>query len=172
MWISIDNPLDSNVAAGLWSTVEVQVGFICANLPHSQHLMIRCFQRWRPHSGRDRSNTDDYRTSSNAQSRSRRYIARFQNLGSHNKSASEPVAERAAESGVSSHEEASFGGYDSDYELPVMGAPGESRMGKVEVRTEVRQEVQRIEGPRVSGPGRVWGNDSVPTEISAQGSGF
>lgn len=33
----------SNVAGGLWSTVEVEVGFICANLPATRPLFVRCF---------------------------------------------------------------------------------------------------------------------------------
>lgn len=97
-------------------------------------------------------------------------MAGFQNLGSYSKSASEPVAEKDAESGDSSRKEASIGAYDSDHELIVMGAPCESRVGKVKVQTEVRQEVQWIESPRVSDRERVWGDDTVSTAITAKGS--
>ena len=97
-------------------------------------------------------------------------MAGFQNLDSHSKSASQPIGERDAESGESSREEASIGAYDSDHELTAMEAPRESRVGRVKVQTEVRQEVQRIKSPNLSGRERNWGNDIVSTEITAKGS--
>jgi hypothetical protein len=35
----------SNVAGGIWSTVEVQLGFICANLPALRPLITRFFSK-------------------------------------------------------------------------------------------------------------------------------
>ena len=181
-----DDTPDTNVAGGLWSTAEVQVGFICANLPHTQHLATRCFQRWRPrlrvfHSGGDRPRANDYGNSSNTWTRSRRGTAGFQNLGSKDKSnatatAAAPTAEwDDAERGDNiSREEASVGVYDSDHELISMGGPPfESGVGRVEVLTEVRQEVQRMGSPGAYGhERREWGDDTVSTEITAKGAGF
>ena len=165
-------PPDTNVAGGLWSTAEVQVGFICANLPHKQHLASRCFRRSRPsawHGGGSSSN--DRHSASNTRIRSRHNTGGFQNLGSLSKStAPGPVTERDAEREDSSREEANIGAYDSDHELISVGAPCENSVGRVEVRTEVRQEVQRIESPRALARERGGGDDAVSTEITAKGA--
>lgn len=176
---STDNSPDTNVRAGLWSITEVQLGFICANLPHTKHLVVRCFQRWRPrigtwHSGADHASPRNYSNCPNARTRSHRDTAGFQNLGSQSRStakvkAAGPVAEMDAERGYTSREEASIGTYDSDHELVFMGAPCESNVGRVEVRTEMRQEMQRIASPEAYNRERKWGSDTVSTEISAKG---
>ena len=152
------------------------MGFICANLPHTQHLVVSCFRRWRPrtsawYGGGGRPSANSYSNSSNARSRSRRDTAGFQDLGSQGTSKAKavgPVVEMDAERGHSNREEASIGAYDSDHELIPMGAPGESGVGRVEVRTEMRQEVQRIESPRAFAREREWGKDTVSTAISAE----
>lgn len=81
-----------------------------------------------------------------------------------------PVAERATERGDSCHEEASIGAYESDHELISMRLPCESNMGRVEVRTEVRQEVHRIEDPRAFAREREWEGYTVSTGITAKGT--
>lgn len=83
----------------------------------------------------------------------------------------EPLTERDAEIGDSSREEASIGAYDSDRELTSVGAPCESNVGRVEVRTEIRHEIERIESPRAFSRGPGWENDVVSTEITATGVG-
>ena len=80
------------------------------------------------------------------------------------------MTERDAEREDSSREEAIIGAYDSDHELISMAPPCKSSVGRVEVRTELRQEVQRIERPRALAHERGWGNDTVSTEITAKGA--
>ena len=80
-----------------------------------------------------------------------------------------PVADRDTARGDIGREEASIGAYDSDHELMSTGAPGESGAGRVEVLTEVRQEVQRIESPGAFARERELGNYTVSTGISATG---
>ncbi|KAK8066913.1 hypothetical protein PG997_013660 [Apiospora hydei] len=56
------NPKDftfTNVGGGLWSTVEVEVGFICANLPSIRPLVFRCLGY---RTGATSSGENDYST--------------------------------------------------------------------------------------------------------------
>ena len=116
----------------------------------------------------------NYSNSSNVRTRSHRDTAGFQNLGSQSRStakvkAAGPVAEMDPERGYTSREEASIGTYDSDHELVFMVAPCESSVGRVEVRTEMRQKVHRIVSPEAYDRERKWASDTVSTEISAKG---
>ena len=80
------------------------------------------------------------------------------------------MAERDAERGDSGREETRIGAYDSDHELISIGAPHGRNVGRVEVWTEVRQEVQRVVSTRAFSREQGWRNDTVSTEITAKGS--
>ena len=80
------------------------------------------------------------------------------------------MVEWDAERGDSSREEANIGAYDSSHELISLEVPHENRVGRVEVWTEMRQEVQWIRSPRSFSREQGWGNDVVSTEITAKGS--
>ncbi|EPE06929.1 integral membrane protein [Ophiostoma piceae UAMH 11346] len=55
----------SNVAGGLWSTVEVEIGFICANLPAIRPLIIRWFKLGSGSTGASNSGYDGYANGGN-----------------------------------------------------------------------------------------------------------
>lgn len=87
------------------------------------------------------------------------------------KAAAAPAAERYPERGDSCNEEASIGAYESDHELISMGTPCKSGgVGRVEVRTEVRQEVHYQENLRALARAREQGAYTVSTGITAKGT--
>ena len=81
-----------------------------------------------------------------------------------------PVAERNTKREDGSCEDASTGAYDLDHELASIGALCEGSVARVKVRTELRQEVERIKNPRAFRQERRWGDDIVSTEITANGT--
>lgn len=156
---------DTNVGGGLWSTVEVQVGFICANLPHTRPLVIRWYQRWRPR-GLVRSSTSDYPDSYITQTHRSHPSHRHDTLGFQSLDSDGKAVGQDTET-LGGGEQAYTGGLGEgslDPEVGGIRAPGE----RIKVRTEVRQEVQRMGSPGPLKLKKCWRNDTVSTEISAK----
>ncbi|KAG7005251.1 hypothetical protein G7Y79_00021g051180 [Physcia stellaris] len=155
----------TNVGGGLWSTVEVQVGFICANLPHTRPLVIRWYQRWRPR-GLVRSSTSDYPDSYITQTHRSHPSHRHDTLGFQSLDSDGKAVGQDTET-LGGGEQAYTGGFGEgnlDPEVGGIRAPGE----RIKVRTEVRQEVQRMGSPGPLKLKKCWRNDTVSTEISAK----
>ena len=126
--------------------------------------MIRWYQLWRPR-GLVRSSGNDYRDSFNTQAHRshRRDTIGFQSLDSGGKA----VGLKQDDETLGAIEQAHIGGLgdgDLNPEVGDVRTLGE----RIKVRTEVRQEVQRMKSPGLPKGKRGWRNDTVSTEISAK----
>ena len=132
--------LDTNIGGGIWSTVEVQVGFICANLPHTCPLAIRLYQRWRGHIGASYNDGSHQSVngygSSDIQNRSHRNTVGFQLLGSGDNpmaGLAGPVAETDLETADFSYPNVSFRKYALDRDLTLLEQPYDGNQRSVQV---------------------------------------
>ena len=169
---------DTNVGGGLWSTVEVQVGFICANLPHTRPLVIRLLQKLhlrKDHSSASNGAFPQFRGHgyfSRGTTRSRRDTDAFEMLDD------KPVANVKSggggavgleESEDSTGEGGSNQAYNFDHNLTSRAVSLGRDGHQIAVRTEMAQEVQETQGiePSGMGVGFGWAIHNMSTEISA-----
>ncbi|KAF2230403.1 hypothetical protein EV356DRAFT_519935 [Viridothelium virens] len=148
----------TNVGGGLWSTVEVQVGFICANMPHLRPLFIKFFMPQKASTGGASGGSADrfrgYAGSGNGHAM----------LGSGNgfrkihELRHGVVEETPTENGHS--EDVDLEGYGSQLEL----APIQQEGKGIAVHTHVRQEVMSP-GENISESNEGWQNPQISTRI-------
>lgn len=154
------NPtIDTNVGGGLWSTVEVQVGFVCANLPHTRPLFLRWYSQLRSRTSIiARSSGNNYQESFNTRGEDRRG---WRSLDS-------PSRKRGGADGVEAVLEAGFNGMERFGKENHGDGFGPAGIGlrdlareRIKIETEMRQEVC-IAGKQERG------GDFVGTSISAK----
>ena len=146
--------IDTNVGGGLWSTVEVQVGFICANLPHTRPLVLRLFKGVTTGTERSggASTTDRVRshgTSSNDRHGMLNSINGFQKIDD---SRHGPVDDLSDE-----FKGSEGGSYGSEYEL----SPVSKSSHGIAVHTHMRQEVVN------SDQDKGWQKSQISTNIAS-----
>ncbi|KAL9613402.1 MAG: hypothetical protein Q9167_002050 [Letrouitia subvulpina] len=140
------NPKDFSytiVGGGLWSLLEVQVGFICANLPYTRSLAVRCCKRRHPiamtsktYRFRNRA-LDNYCLSSRKLHPNR---VGFHCLASEHNT----PAKKDFDGFLHCDVEDAGSAIDMGHSLTAGPDQNKSLAGQVEVQTEMRQEVERV----------------------------
>ena len=156
----------------------MDLGFICANLPHTRPLAIRIYQRWRNFRSTSHSTHVDSGTYGNHTSRISQYqqiycqreaFHSLESQGRPKATKNLPIGPDVVEKGDGNFEK-QIGDTISLHEIASSGMPSNAGPGTVKIETEIWQEVKSTRMLQPSPPGLSWTENAVSTEISAQRS--